>query len=144
MKYVLTLVSVLIWTSVSAQNTFETEYARIMATVKQWESAPDSTIDLQYRNSRNGRKVRVKTTFIIKRKLPNGMTRDITYKKLYRVKHSRKGVSEVTKVYIYGGRVGLIRKVNGNYMIARAYSDVIVLDKTIITYLNSKKQMYFR
>ncbi len=72
------------------------------------------------------------------------MTRDITYKKLYRVKHSRKGVSEVTKVYIYGGRVGLIRKVNGNYMIASAYSDVIVLDKTIITYLNSKKQMYFR
>ncbi len=67
MKYVLTLVSVLIWTSVSAQNTFDTEYARIMATVKQWESAPDSTIDLQYRNSRNGRKVRVKTTFIIKR-----------------------------------------------------------------------------
>lgn len=144
MKYVLTLVSVLIWTSVSAQNTFETEYARIMATVKQWESAPDSTIDLQYRNSRNGRKVRVKTTFISKRKLPTGMSRDVTYSKVYKVKHNSEGVRELTKIYISGGRVGLIRKVNGNYMIARAYSDVIVLDKTIITYLNSKKQMYYR
>jgi len=144
MKYVLTLVSVLVWTNVSAQKTFETEYARIMATVKQWESTPDSTIDVQYRNSMNGRKASVKTTFINKRKLANSTTRGVTYTKLYKVKHSRKGVSEVTKVYIAGGRVGLIRKVNGNYMIARAYGDVVIMEKTIVIDINSSRPMYFR
>lgn len=144
MKYVLTLVSVLIWNSVSAQKTFETEYARIMATVKQWESTPDSTIDLHYRNSKNGRKARVKSTFISQRKLPNGMSRNVTYTKVYKVKHSRKGVCEVTKVYILGGRVGLIRKVNGNYMIARAFGDVVLMDKTVVIDINSSKPMYFR
>lgn len=144
MKYLLILVGVLIWTSVSAQKTFETEYARIMATVKQWESTPDSTIDLQYRNSKNGRKARVKTTFISKRKLPSGIVRDVTYTKVYKVKHTSMGVREITKIYILGGRVGLIRKVNGNYMIARAFADVVLMDKTVVIDINSSKPMYFR
>ncbi len=144
MKYVGILIGVLVWTNVAAQKTFDTEYARIMATVKQWESAPDSIINVQYRNSRNGRRVTMKSTFISKRKLPNGMTRDVTYSKKYKVKHSRNGVSEVTKVYILGGRVGLIRKVNGNYMIARAFGDVVLMDRTIVIDINSKRPMYFR
>jgi hypothetical protein len=144
MKYVGILIGVLVWTNVAAQKTFDTEYSRIMATVKQWESAPDSIINVQYSNSRNGRRVTMKSTFISKRKLPNGMTRDVTYSKKYKVKHSRKGVSEVTKVYILGGRVGLIRKVNGNYMIARAFGDVVLMDRTIVININSKRPMYFR
>ena len=144
MKYVGILVGVLVWTSLSAQKTFDTEYARIMATVKQWESAPDSIIRVRYRNGADGRKAFVKMSFITKRQSSGGVKKDITYSKIYRVKNSRKGMVEIMKIYVSYGRIGLIRKVNGKYMTVRVHGDVIILEKTIITDIHSEKKMYFR
>ncbi len=144
MKYVGILVGVLVWTSVSAQKTFDTEYARIMATVKQWEFAPDSIVDVRYRNGIDGRKAIVKMEFITKRQSASGARKDIFYTKIYRVKNTRKGLVEIIKIFQHDGRVGLIRKVNGNYMIVRVYGDVILMDKTIVTDIHSRKQMYFK
>lgn len=126
-----------------AQSTYNSEYTRVMNTVTKWESTPDSLISVAYKRSFNGRKARLKMIYTEKVPVQGGF-RYRTYLKKYRLKHKKKGTIETTRIYANSVKVGYIKKINGNYFLVESYSDVIILDKIVITRIGSQRNTYFK
>lgn len=143
MKYILLLTTLMFTRQALSQMNYNVEYARVMATVAKWESKPDSIIRVDYKRSFKGRNVRLQMQYVEKIQEKSGK-RYSTYRRKYRLKHTHKGIVETTRAYVNGAKVGYIKKVDGKYILVEVYSDVIILDKIVITNINSQKNTYFK
>ncbi|MBI3219254.1 MAG: hypothetical protein HYZ44_07060 [Bacteroidetes bacterium] len=129
--------------SAVAQTNYETEYARVMAIVNKWESQPDSLTSVNYKRSAKGRTVRMKMRCVEKVPTKTGV-RYVANERKYKLKHTHKGMVETTRIYVSGARVGFIRKVDGKYQVAETFSDIILLDKIVITHKHKQRNTYYK